>query len=129
MLFLHQLLDPHVDVIVRHVGSFAVFTVHVHSRCAAEAVATLGSAMPPFVVRDARPADQPALERVFRRASLSNAGDRAALLANPEFLALDTTLIGRGRTRVATLADDTIVGFASTSRVEDGVLELDDLFV
>src|SRR3954451_336649 len=85
--------------------------------------------MPPFAIRDARPQDQPALERIFSRASLSNAGDRAALLANPAFLALDAALIGRGRTRVASLPDDTVVGFASTSRVEDGALELDDLFV
>jgi ribosomal protein S18 acetylase RimI-like enzyme len=85
--------------------------------------------MPPIVIRNARPEDQPALELVFRRASLSNAGDRSALLANPEFLALDVALIGRGRTRVATLADGTIVGFASTTHVHAGVLELDDLFV
>jgi N-acetylglutamate synthase-like GNAT family acetyltransferase len=82
-----------------------------------------------IVIRDARPEDHSALQRIYEQASLSNAGDRAGLLAHPEFLVLDTDLIGRGRTRIATLVDDTIVGFASTSRLRDRVLELDDLFV
>jgi GNAT superfamily N-acetyltransferase len=85
--------------------------------------------MAQIVIRDARPEDYPSLQSIFERASLSNAGDRDALLAHPEFLILDPELIGRGRTRVAMLSDDTIVGFASTSRTGDDVLELDDLFV
>jgi GNAT superfamily N-acetyltransferase len=81
-----------------------------------------------IAVRPARPGDHPALQRIFRRASLSNPGDRAALLAHPEVLDLDAGLIGRGRTRVATLADGTIIGFASSSVTKHGAVELDDLF-
>ena len=82
-----------------------------------------------IVVRAARPEDYRSLQRIFRRASLSNPGDRAALLAHPEVLRLDPNLIGRGRTRVATVSDTAVIGFASTSISSDGVLELDDLFV
>ena len=39
-------------------------------------------------VRDARANDEPTLARIFRRASLSNAGDREVLLADPEALTL-----------------------------------------
>jgi N-acetylglutamate synthase-like GNAT family acetyltransferase len=81
-----------------------------------------------IVVRAARAEDHPALQRIFRRASLSNTGDRAELLAHPEVLRLDEDLVDRGRTRVATIPEDTIIGFASTSFIRDGVLELDDLF-
>jgi GNAT superfamily N-acetyltransferase len=81
-----------------------------------------------IIIRDARPEDQPTLQVIFERASLSNVGDREMLTAHPEFLVLDVDLIGRGRTRVA-LVDDTIVGFASTSRSGDDGLELDDVFV
>jgi GNAT superfamily N-acetyltransferase len=69
------------------------------------------------------------MEGVFRRASLSNAGDRPALLAHPEALRLSDDLVGRGGSRVATLADGTIVGFASTRPTQAAILELDDLFV
>jgi ribosomal protein S18 acetylase RimI-like enzyme len=85
--------------------------------------------MSEVTIREARSADYPTLQAIFERASLSNAGDRDQLLAHPEFLGLDANLIGRGRTRVATLSDDTVVGFASTSRAGDVTLELDDLFV
>ena len=80
-------------------------------------------------VRDAHAGDEPALARIFRRASLSNAGDRAALLAHPEALTLPAGLVARGRTRVATFADGVVIGFAGTRPTEAGVLELDDLFV
>ena len=80
-------------------------------------------------VRDTQAADFPALQRIFRRASLSNAGDRPALIAHPEHLVLADDLVERGRTRVATLPDGTVIGFASSTVVDDGVLELDDLFV
>src|SRR3954454_21324929 len=85
--------------------------------------------MSTFSVRDAEPGDEPALARIFRSASLSNAGDRDALLAHPEALTLSADLPARGRTRVATAADGTVVGFASTRPTTPGVLELDDLFV
>ena len=82
-----------------------------------------------IVVRSGRPEDHSTLQRIFRRASLSNPGDRAGLLARPGVLRLDDNLIGRGRTRVAALTDGKIIGFASTSVGDRGALELDDLFV
>jgi len=82
-----------------------------------------------IVVRDARADDQLALQDIFQRASLGNAGDREALLSHPEALQLSPDLISAGRTRVATRADGTVVGFASTSLREEASLELDDLFV
>src|SRR4051794_38907636 len=84
--------------------------------------------MSTFSVRDAAQGDEPVLARIFRRASLSNAGDRDALLAHPEVLVLDEDLIARGRTRVATLTDGTVVGFDTTRPTDRSVLELDDLF-
>ncbi len=80
-------------------------------------------------IRAGRAGDTAALEGVFRRASLSNAGDRPALLAHPEALQLSEELVGGGRVVVATLSDGTIVGFASTRAIHAATLELDDLFV
>lgn len=80
-------------------------------------------------VRHAAADDLPALTRIFRAASLSNAGDRDALLAHPEALVLSAEMLAGGRTRVATNADGTVVGFAGTRPTGRGVLELDDLFV
>jgi ribosomal protein S18 acetylase RimI-like enzyme len=81
-----------------------------------------------ILVRPARADDFPTLQRIYRRASLSNGGDRVALLAHPELLRLDSELISRGRTRVAVLPGTSLVGFASTSPAGDHRLELDDLF-
>lgn len=80
-------------------------------------------------IRDAHAGDAQVLARIFREASLSNAGDRDALLAHPEALTLADDLLVRGRTRVATVADGTVVGFASTRPTDPRVLELDHLFV
>ena len=80
-----------------------------------------------FRIRWSTPADLPALTEVFARASLSNEGDRDALLAHPEALVLEGDSIAEGLTRVATNTDD-IVGFATTVLVGD-VLDLQDLFV
>ncbi len=85
--------------------------------------------MTEILVRDANNEDHAALTRIFRRAALSNPGDRDTLLAHPEFLRLPVDLVSRGRTRVATVLDGTIVGFAGTGPIGDGALELDDLFV
>jgi predicted N-acetyltransferase YhbS len=79
-------------------------------------------------IRGAVPADFDAVREVFRRASLSNVGDRAALLAHPEVLLWPGDSIDEGRTRVAIDGDGTIVGLATTLQV-DGGLELEDLFV
>jgi N-acetylglutamate synthase-like GNAT family acetyltransferase len=80
-------------------------------------------------VRNAVPGDLPAVRRLFRRSSLSNEGDRAALLANPDALVLAADGIAQGRTRVAIATDGTIVGFATVLPHEDSTLELEDLFV
>ena len=79
-------------------------------------------------IRTARPGDLDALREIFRRSSLSNPGDRDALLAHPEVLVWPGDGIATGRTRVAVDADGTPVGFASTLPAGDDV-ELDDLFV
>jgi GNAT superfamily N-acetyltransferase len=79
------------------------------------------------VIRLGAPPDYPAAAAVYRRASLSNAGDRANLLAHPEHLILAPTALAEGRTYVAE-EHGTVVGFATwlmTSRA----VELDDLFV
>jgi GNAT superfamily N-acetyltransferase len=65
---------------------------------------------------------------VFRRASLSNAGDRGLLLANPEVLVWPGDSLGDGRTRVAVDEDGVIAGFATALPIY-GALELEDLFV
>ena len=78
-------------------------------------------------IRDATSDDMAALEVVFRRSSLSNAGDRENLLAHPEVLELSDAAVNAGRTRVA-ISEGRIVGF-STAVDGDGVVELDALFV
>ena len=80
-----------------------------------------------FVIRDAMPADLAALRDVYRRASLSNEGDRETLLANPDALEFPGLGGDDRRTRVAT-ADGRIAGFATSVPAGD-VVELDDLFV
>ena len=80
-----------------------------------------------FVIRDAGPADLAALRDVYRRASLSNEGDRMNLLANPDALEFPGLAGDDRRTRVAT-AGGRIAGFATSVPAGD-VVELDDLFV
>jgi ribosomal protein S18 acetylase RimI-like enzyme len=72
-------------------------------------------------------ADLPAAAQVYRRASLSNAGDRDNLLAHPEYLILGPEGLAEGRMYVAE-EDGSVVGFATWAR-SDGVTELEDLFV
>jgi GNAT superfamily N-acetyltransferase len=73
-------------------------------------------------------ADLPVVRDLYRRASLSNSGDREALLAHPEVLVLTDEGITEGRMRVATSTHGQIVGFATTLQV-GSALELEDLFV
>ena len=80
-----------------------------------------------LTIRTAVAGDLDAIRAVFRRASLSNEGDRAALLAHPDVLVWPDA-IAEGRTRVAVSDGGAIAGFASTVEV-DGRLELEDLFV
>ena len=79
------------------------------------------------MIRLGTPADLPALRDIFRRASLSNAGDRDNLLANPQYLILRPDGLAEGRTYVAE-EDGSIGGFATWSYA-GGVTELEDLFV
>jgi len=78
--------------------------------------------------RLASDSDLDVLRDIYRRASLSNDGDRANLLASPAALHWGGDRIAAGRTRVATDRDGRILGFATVVSVEGG-LELEDLFV
>jgi ribosomal protein S18 acetylase RimI-like enzyme len=72
-------------------------------------------------------ADLAAASGVYRRASLSNAGDRDNLLAHPEYLILGPEGLAEGRTHVAE-EDGSVVGFATWAETV-GTIELEDLFV
>ena len=80
------------------------------------------------MLRDAVPDDHGALRSIFRRASLSNAGDRPVLLANPAHLRWDEPTGSEAfRVRVAVTAD-TVIAFA-TLVISPAEAELVDLFV
>jgi len=85
-----------------------------------------------LVIRTAVAADLPALQQVYRAASLSNAGDASMLLARPEFLVFTGEGIAAGRTLVAVAGpsgDHRVVGFATVAAGQDDDPELEDLFV
>jgi len=85
--------------------------------------------MPPSIsIRPARTDEQAALESLQRRASLSNPGDRDALLANPDAIALPIEQIVEGSVFIAE-HDGTVAGFAAVIQRPDGGAELDALFV
>jgi GNAT superfamily N-acetyltransferase len=69
----------------------------------------------------------PAASDVYRRASLSNAGDRDNLLAHPAYLVLGPDALAEGRTYIA-ITGGTLVGFATWSQ-GGSTFELEDLFV
>ena len=79
------------------------------------------------MIRLGGPADLSAATEVYRRASLSNPGDRDNLLAHPEFLILGPEGLAEGRTYVAE-EDGSLVGFATWAEA-GGTFELEDLFV
>ena len=79
------------------------------------------------MIRLGTSADLAAASSVYRRASLSNAGDRGNLLAHPEYLILGPEGLAEGRTHVAE-QDGSVVGFATWAGTA-GTLELEDLFV
>jgi GNAT superfamily N-acetyltransferase len=83
----------------------------------------------PVLIRTAVPEDLPALRRVFRRASLSNDGDRKLLLAHPDALTLPAGNVIAGWTRLAMISNGPVVGFATGIPHSDSMLELEDLFV
>ena len=80
-------------------------------------------------LRDADPGDAAALAGLFRRASLSNDGDRPALLAHPDALDWRGPPAPPARCRVATEGGDgPALGFSTTVPAGPD-LELVDLFV
>ena len=83
--------------------------------------------MPVVSLRLAVSGDAAELGEVYRRSSLSNEGDRAALLSHPEALEISDLPLHEQRVRVA-VVDDRIVGFA-TVLATGQIGELEDLFV
>jgi GNAT superfamily N-acetyltransferase len=79
------------------------------------------------MIRLGASSDLPAVAGVYRRASLSNAGDRDNLLAHPEYLILGPEGLAEGRTYVAEQGGS-VVGFATWAQAGDAT-ELEDLFV
>jgi GNAT superfamily N-acetyltransferase len=79
-------------------------------------------------IRPARRDEQTMLESLQRRASLNNPGDRDALLANPDAIALPIEQIAAGCVFVAQYDGD-VAGFAAVVPRADGGAELDALFV
>jgi N-acetylglutamate synthase-like GNAT family acetyltransferase len=86
------------------------------------------SVMQNSLIRQAAIAEQKELEDLQLRASLTNAGDRNALLANPDAIEVPLAQIAAGRVFVAECSG-TIVGFAAVEPGTDGNSELDALFV
>jgi GNAT superfamily N-acetyltransferase len=82
----------------------------------------------PIIIRPAQMSEQKALEALQRRASLSNPGDRQALLAHPDAIEVPSDQIAASRVFVAEL-DGAIVGFSAALPRQDGGTELDALFV
>jgi GNAT superfamily N-acetyltransferase len=82
------------------------------------------------VIRLGTPADLPTCSGVYRRASLSNAGDRDNLLAHPEYLILGPEGLAEDRMYVAE-EDGSVIGFATWAWAAQagGAIELEDLFV
>jgi GNAT superfamily N-acetyltransferase len=79
------------------------------------------------MIRLGTTADFAAATSVYRRASLSNAGDRDNLLAHPEYLILAPGGLAEGRTYVAE-EDGSVVGLATLIETA-GTMELEGLFV
>ena len=79
-------------------------------------------------IRPARTDEQKMLESLQRRASLSNPGDRDALLANPDAIAVPLEQLAEGCVFVAE-RKGAVVGFAAVIPRPDGGAELDALFV
>ena len=79
-------------------------------------------------IRPARRDEQTMLESLQRRASLSNPGDREAILANPDAIALPIEQITSDCVFVAERGG-VVAGFAAVVLRPDGGAELDALFV
>ena len=81
-----------------------------------------------FLIRRAVVSEQRELEDLQTRASLTNAGDRDALLAHPDAIVLPPEQIAAGSVFVAE-RNGAIAGFAALLPRGDGGPELDALFV
>jgi GNAT superfamily N-acetyltransferase len=79
------------------------------------------------MIRLGTSADLAAASSVYRRASLSNAGDHDNLLAHPDYLILGPEGLAEGRTHVAE-EDGSVIGFATWAETA-GITMLQDLFV
>ena len=77
---------------------------------------------PAISIRPARTDEQTMLESLQRRASLSNPGDRDALLANPDAIAVPLEQLAEGCVFVAERAG-AVVGFAGVIKRPDGAAE------
>ena len=84
--------------------------------------------MTTFLIRPAVISGQKELEDLQRRASLTNVGDRDALLTHPNAIELPTEQIGTGSVFVLEV-NSAIAGFAALLPRADGSAELDALFV
>jgi N-acetylglutamate synthase-like GNAT family acetyltransferase len=81
-----------------------------------------------ILIRRAIESEQKELEELQLRASLTNEGDRDALLAHPDAIELPVAQIAAGGVFVAE-SNGKIVGFAAVEPRADGNSELDALFV
>jgi ribosomal protein S18 acetylase RimI-like enzyme len=81
-----------------------------------------------FRIRRAVISEQKELEALQLRASLTNAGDRDAILAHPDAIELPLNQIAAGAVFVFE-RNGVIVGFAALLPRPDGDVELDGLFV
>lgn len=81
-----------------------------------------------FLIRPAVISEQKDLEDLQRRASLTNAGDRDALLAHPDAIELPPEQIAAGAVFVLEQMG-AIAGFAALLPRADGDADLDALFV
>ena len=79
-------------------------------------------------IRPAVPAERALLEALQSRASLSNPGDRSALLHHPDAIDVPLEQVEAGQVFIAERAG-AIVGFAAVIPRDDGNAELDALFV
>lgn len=86
------------------------------------------AALEDLSIRRAAISEQKELEDLQLRASLTNAGDRDALLAHPDAIELPVAQLAAGGVFVAEWKG-TIVGFAAVEPRGDGESELDALFV
>jgi GNAT superfamily N-acetyltransferase len=83
---------------------------------------------PKTTIRVAVIAERERLEALQWRASLSNPGDREALLASPDAIELPVAQVEDGLVFVAEVGSE-VAGFAAIAPRADGDVELDGLFV